>query len=214
MKKIRIGVTGGMGSGKSEVSRFLEREYGFAYLDADQAVRQITSTDTEARGKILEKFNLSSIDDLRTYLLGIERETDFSNAISFLEDVYHPSVMKFQTDWASTTEVQNAPGWVYEASLLLSGVKKLDTYDAVFLVNAPIAVREQRVFRRMVENGLKLTELDKRFVGRLLLRQGNYTEIVSRSALKDRIFTISNSGSVEGLHSAVRAQVNSLTIEI
>ena len=51
-----IGLTGGMGCGKSTAGRWLEERHGFARLDADQQVREVILTAAEVKAALLERF--------------------------------------------------------------------------------------------------------------------------------------------------------------
>jgi dephospho-CoA kinase len=58
---LRIGLTGGIASGKSEVSRIL-RELGFAVLDADSIAHQLMQPDLPAYREIVQHFGASVLD--------------------------------------------------------------------------------------------------------------------------------------------------------
>lgn len=51
-----IGLTGGMGCGKSTAGRWLEERHGFARIDADQQVRELILTEPEVKAALRERF--------------------------------------------------------------------------------------------------------------------------------------------------------------
>ena len=51
-----IGITGGVGSGKSEVLKFLEQEYGAVVCQMDEVAKQIQKKGTWAFSRIVQEF--------------------------------------------------------------------------------------------------------------------------------------------------------------
>lgn len=51
-----IGITGGVGSGKSEVLKFLEQEYGAVVCQMDEVAKQIQRKGTQAFSRIVQEF--------------------------------------------------------------------------------------------------------------------------------------------------------------
>lgn len=51
-----IGITGGVGSGKSEVLKFLEQEYGAVVCQMDEVAKQIQKKGTQAFSRIVQEF--------------------------------------------------------------------------------------------------------------------------------------------------------------
>ena len=51
-----IGITGGVGSGKSEVLKFLEQEYGAVVCQMDEVAKQIQKKGTRAFSRIVQEF--------------------------------------------------------------------------------------------------------------------------------------------------------------
>jgi len=54
---LRVGLTGGIGSGKSEVSRRL-RELGAVVIDADVLARDVVAPGTDGLGEVIEQFGI------------------------------------------------------------------------------------------------------------------------------------------------------------
>ena len=50
-----IGITGGVGSGKSEVLKFLEQEYGAVVCQMDEVAKQIQKKGTQAFSRIVQE---------------------------------------------------------------------------------------------------------------------------------------------------------------
>jgi dephospho-CoA kinase len=152
---LRIGLTGGIGSGKSTVARILET-LGIPVYYADDAAKQIMNTDEGLKQEIRKHFgDASYVDDRldRKYLAGIV----FKNAekLELLNSLIHPVTIRHSEDWFSR---QQAPYAVREAALLFeSGASA--RLDFIIGVYAPQALRIQRVIKR---DGLSVEEIKSR----------------------------------------------------
>ena len=51
-----LGITGGVGSGKSEILKYLKEEYGAAVCQMDETARELQRSGTECFRKIVEEF--------------------------------------------------------------------------------------------------------------------------------------------------------------
>ncbi len=84
----RIGLTGGIASGKSSAGKLLHEKHGLAVLDADRYARQALAPGTTAHNTILTRYSLKELD---RKALG---EIVFNNPIErlWLEQLVHPIV--------------------------------------------------------------------------------------------------------------------------
>ncbi|MBN8689145.1 MAG: dephospho-CoA kinase [Chitinophagales bacterium] len=152
---IRVGLTGGIGSGKSTVARILET-LGIPVYYADDAAKQIMNTDEGLKREIRKHFGEASyingqLD--RKYMAGIV----FKNAekLELLNSLIHPVTIRHSEEWFSR---QKAPYAVREAALLFeSGASA--RLDFIIGVYAPQALRIQRVIKR---DGLTVEEIKSR----------------------------------------------------
>ncbi|MBX2818205.1 MAG: dephospho-CoA kinase [Rhodothermaceae bacterium] len=140
-----LGVTGGIGSGKSAVCKELE-ELGAAVFSADQVAKHIMVSDPGAREEIIHAFGAESyLPDgalNRAYLA----QTVFGDEaqVATINGIVHPRV--FQA-FQEQKKHCKAPLLVHEAALIFEsgGYKHL---DAVLVVHAPLEIRIQRVIAR------------------------------------------------------------------
>jgi dephospho-CoA kinase len=119
---LRLGVTGGIASGKSEVSRIL-RELGFAVLDADSIAHHLMQPDLPAYREIVQHFGASVLDaDLRidrrqlgSIVFSDHRQLDRLNAI------LHPRVRARLAELFEELDqaTQPSPAAFVEAALLV-----------------------------------------------------------------------------------------------
>ena len=128
---IKIGITGGIGSGKSYVCRLLKRRDIEVY-DCDAAAKRLIRTSTRLRQQLKELIGSLQKADISRFLLDSEENQQAVNAI------VHPAV--FQDFEESGMQ------WMESAILYESGADKL-VYKVV-VVTAPEDVRIQRVMRR------------------------------------------------------------------
>ncbi len=84
----RIGLTGGIASGKSSAGKLLQEKHGLAVLDADRYARAALAPGTTAHNNVLTRYGLKELD---RKALG---EIVFNNPIErlWLEQLVHPIV--------------------------------------------------------------------------------------------------------------------------
>lgn len=159
-RSLHVGITGGIASGKSHVSRFFNR-LGCMVLDADQVARQVVRPGCPAYREIIEHFGpgvLTLTGELDRPKLGTIVFTDPEER-RVLNSIVHPRVMEETDAWLAAHEeiCANAPLFV-EAALMVetSYYKKL---DSVILVFCPTERQRERIARR---DGLTAEQADQR----------------------------------------------------
>ena len=144
MKK--IGITGGIGSGKTIVCEVFKL-LGIAVFHADDEARSLQNKDLQIKKLLTEHFGK------QIYLPGgmLDRKklaglvfTD-SNALAELNAIIHPAVHNSFLKWAENH--QDAPYVLYEAAILLESGYVSD-FDRNILVLADEKIRIERVIRR------------------------------------------------------------------
>jgi dephospho-CoA kinase len=142
---IKVGITGGIGSGKSTVCKVF-RVLGVPVFEADRIAKQLMNTDLLLRKKLIDLFGPSvyqqdqTID--RKYLAGIV----FNNPslLGQLNEIVHPAVRKAFDEWCLT---QQAPYVIHEAAILFeSGFYKM--MDKTITVVTDTEERVDRVVKR------------------------------------------------------------------
>jgi dephospho-CoA kinase len=93
MSRFKVGLTGGIGSGKSEVSKRFEK-YGIHVVDADIIARQVVEPGQPALDKIIQHFGSDIVDKDGQLLRAKLREIIFSDATekAWLENLLHPVI--------------------------------------------------------------------------------------------------------------------------
>ena len=156
-----IGLTGGIATGKSAVTRLLARR-GAVTFSADEAARAVLVRNGPALRRIAREFGpemLTSLGDLDRARMG---RTVFADpeARRKLERILHPlirSLLRAQIE-ASQRDLPPDPLIVVEIPLLYEG--GLETwFEKVIVVTAPEALQRERLQSR---NGLSAEEADRK----------------------------------------------------
>ena len=145
---LRIGITGGIGSGKSIASR-LFHALGVPVYDADTRARWMMENNAALRGELQAAFGAETYDAAgrlnRPVLAGLV----FSNParLAQLNALVHPHVGTDFERWA-TTQQQAGHAYVLKEAALLFEAGSYKQLDRIITVFAPLAVRTARVLRR------------------------------------------------------------------
>ena len=142
---LRIGLTGGIGCGKTTVARVFET-LGIPVYYADAAAKRLMNEDPAIRSSLIENFGKASYTDSgtlnRSYLASLVFEDPEKR--EFLNQLIHPATIADANQWLAK---QQAPYALREAALLFeSGAA--EGLDYVIGVSAPISVRIRRVMKR------------------------------------------------------------------
>ena len=140
----KVGVTGGIGSGKSTVCRLFAAR-GVAVYDTDAAAKELMNTSEELKQALTARFGEATYLDgalNRAYLA--ERVFGNESELQALNGLVHPAVIADFERWA---EEQMGEYVVLESAILYEA--GLDKHlDAVVAVLAPEALRLERAMRR------------------------------------------------------------------
>lgn len=141
---LRVGITGGIGSGKSTVTRIFE-VLGIPVYDADRVAKQLMESDPVLRQGLMDAFGASIFVDgklqraqLASMVFGDEGQ------LNRLNQLVHPVTLAHAAQWMKR---QDAPYVVKEAALIFESGAQADL-DLVIGVYAPQALRIQRVMKR------------------------------------------------------------------
>ena len=150
-----IGLTGGMGSGKTTVAN-LFKELGIPVFIADEEAKYLMNTSQEIRNKVITLFGEQAYiaEDLdRKYIASVVFNAP--NKLQKLNKIIHPAVA---TNFKLWVLKQTAPYVLYEAAILFEtgGYKKC---DKVILVTAP---RQDRIKRLQSRDKSSVSEIESR----------------------------------------------------
>jgi dephospho-CoA kinase len=141
---LKIGLTGGIGTGKSTVAGIF-KVLGVPVFDADSAAKEIMNTDAALREAIIKTFGDGAYTGTtlnRKYLAGIVFNDAFK--LEQLNALVHPATIAAAEHWASQ---QKTPYTIKEAALLFESGSSAGL-DYIIGVYAPQALRIKRVMDR------------------------------------------------------------------
>jgi dephospho-CoA kinase len=184
---LKVGLTGGIGSGKSEVARLLA-EHGAVVIDADMLAREIVAPGTPGLAAVAEAFGdhlVRADGSLDRTALGKIVFAD-PGARRQLESITHPLIRaetahRFAALPADAIGVHDIP--------LLAEVGSASDYDVVVVVEAP---KHQRL-DRLAQRGLPREQADA--------RMANQATDAQRRKIANIL--IDNSGSLDDLRTRV-----------
>ncbi len=185
---VRVGLTGGVASGKSTVSAIL-RDLGAVVIDADVLAREVVAPGTDGLAEVVEAFGadvLTADGQLDRPALGGKVFAD-EEARRRLEAIIHPRVRAR----AAELEAQAAPDAVVVHDIpLLAETGQANTFDAVIVVDVPV---ETQVRRMMHERDLSRADAEAR--------------VAAQASREDRravaTYVIDNTGTREDLRDRV-----------
>jgi len=142
-----VGLTGGIGSGKSTVARALAAR-GIAVIDADQLARDVVAPGTPTHGAIAARWPDAIGGDGKVDRRKLGRIV-FGDATArrALEALTHPAIAALAQERARELAARGCTLAVYEASLLVETGRHKEL-DGLVVVTAPAAVRIARVMER------------------------------------------------------------------
>ena len=146
---LKIGLTGGIGSGKSEVSSFLQ-SWGAYIFDADKEAKSIINNNLDAQKEIIKKFGSDVIDPNQTInrqkLARIAFQDEFHQQT--LNAIVHPYVFKKINSSFEKIKIENNHNcFVVDAALIYESGANTHM-DYVIVVSSLISYRTERVMSR------------------------------------------------------------------
>jgi len=187
-----IGLTGGIGSGKSAVARMFKEE-GAKLIDFDYLARLVVEPDKPAWRDIVEYFGSEILSPDRTLNRAALAEIVFSDPRSrkALEGFTHPRIFERRDALLASIKKDDPQAIVIVDFPLLFELGLRDEIDKVILVYVPREVQFKRATQR---GGLSRSEVEKRLRAQLPIEE--------KKALSD--FIIDNTGTLQATRNQVR----------
>jgi dephospho-CoA kinase len=141
---LRIGLTGGIGSGKSTVAKVFE-VLGIPVYYADDAARRIMNEDDLLRQQIIEHFGASAYKNNqldRPYIAG--QVFNNKEKLELMNSLVHPATIRDAEKWMYK---QTTPYAIKEAALIFESGSQ-DQLDYIIGVSAPVPLRILRTMKR------------------------------------------------------------------
>lgn len=151
----KVGLTGGIGSGKSKVAEFL-RDREVAIYDSDSRAKELMMSNEALREALIAEFGQEcyTADGINRAWLA-QRVFNNEAELARLNAIVHPAVMR---DFAAWAEAQEGNYVVLESAILLEA--GLESHvDVVVAIMAP---KELRLERAMLRDGAKREQIEER----------------------------------------------------
>ncbi len=198
---LRVGLTGGIASGKSTVAGFL-RELGCTVFDADEIVRELYRPGAEGHRTLVRRYGEEILDEDG----GIDRPALSRRALSSpeaareLNGLIHPLVVRREAD--EMRRIRELPGdhiAVVEATLLLESGGR-ERYDRIVVVDVAPEIQIERGIAR----GLTRDEVERRMAVQMPRDQ--------RLAQAD--YVVQNGGDLDTLRKRTEALLETLRSDL
>ncbi len=187
-----IGLTGGIGTGKSEVASLLQ-SFGAEVINADQVGHEAYTPNSESWREVVNTFGEEILQSDGQIDRGRLGAIVFSNPqqLDKLNAIMHPRMARMVGDKIEVLRDKGAPAVVVEAAVLFeAGWDSL--VDEVWTTDSPVELVIERLQAR---NGMSEEEVRRR-----INSQMDRVERIERSDL-----VVDNSGDVAGLGETVKA---------
>lgn len=193
---MRVGLTGGIGSGKSTVAAILA-ELGAVVIDADRLAREVVAKGTPGLEQVVAAFGpeiLTPEGDMDRAKVG---EIVFNDEArrKVLEGIVHPLVFERYAELEASAPQD---GVVIHDIPLLAESGRADTFDAVVVVDVPAEVQVERLAR---DRGMSREDAEARIAAQATREQ--------RRAIAT--YVIDNTGTREDLRQRVTEVFERLT---
>lgn len=192
---LTIGLTGGIGSGKSAVSDWFERQ-GIDVIDADVIAHAITAKGSPVLDELAAAFGGWVIDDDGNYHRPAMREhlVAHPDDINELNAITHPHI---QRAIHAALDSSNSAYRILSVPLLVEGMNRTPNLaklcHRILVVDVPIEIQRQRAINR---DANKLSHTDKlAYIDAIIAKQASREQ---RLAAADDI--VDNSGSLDDLY--------------
>ena len=140
-----IGLTGGIGSGKSAAADFFQNE-GISVIDTDQLARKVIEKDTPGYSKVVDSFGANILDNNDSIDRAKLREEVFhdSEKRKILESITHPLVRELMVQKISSS---TSPYSIIRVPLIYE-TNSAKNYDRVLVIDCDVEIQLKRAMAR------------------------------------------------------------------
>lgn len=203
-KLLIAGLTGGIASGKSEVSSEFKR-LGACLIDADVLARVVVEPGRPAYQRIVEEFGRGVLDEKGELDRKALAEVVFSDRdkLQLLNSITHPAIFEEMGEgvrrYAASVAEGAIPVVIVDAALIVDvGITSM--FDDVIVVTAPA---EERVRRMVVDRGMDEAESRARIA----------SQVPDEKRVQHAAVVIDNSGTLDDLRAEVSRAWETLKVE-
>lgn len=152
---IKVGVTGGIGSGKSYVCSIIEH-LGFPVFYSDKVAKDLLHSDEVIKSKLIDIFGTSIYQNNQLDKVQFSQLV-FNDPILLnkVNSIIHPRVKELFHTWS----LQQNSSILFNEAAILFETYSYKNFDATILVTSPLDLRIQRIIDR---DGLSESDVMKR----------------------------------------------------
>lgn len=157
---LKVGLTGGLATGKSHVGAYLE-QMGCHLLKADELGHKALLRSGGAFAEVLEQFDGVTLDESGE----IDRKAlgtvvfDDPRKLAQLNSIIHPVVIRAEEDWFKCVSTVDPEGIAVVEAAILIETGSYKRFDRILLT---VCSREQQIERAMKRDGLTRAEVESR----------------------------------------------------
>lgn len=186
-----VGVTGGIGSGKTTVVNLFKEEFNIPVYIADVEAKRLMQEEASLIAEIKTLIGENAYRNGKLNRAHIAHIVFKDKAqLEALNAIVHPAVRKDFNRWAKS---QKSPYVIYESALIFE-YKQQQFFDDIILVTAPKELRIKRVQKRsgLSENDIK-NRMKQQMPDKLKKNKVNYIiQNIKIDQIKDEILRINN----------------------
>lgn len=139
-----IGLTGGIGSGKTTIARMFE-ELGVPVYYADDEAKKLMNSNKRIYNKLVQEFGKEAFKDgelNKTFIASIIFND--KSKLNIINTIVHPEVERHFKKW---TDKQNSVYVIQENAIIFESGSQ-DKFDKIIAVTAPVDIKIERVKKR------------------------------------------------------------------
>ncbi len=139
-----IGLTGGIGSGKTTIAKMFE-ELGVPVYYADDEAKKLMNSNKRIYNKLVQEFGKEAFKDgelNKTFIASIIFND--KSKLNIINTIVHPEVERHFKKW---TDKQNSVYVIQENAIIFESGSQ-DKFDKIIAVTAPVDIKIERVKKR------------------------------------------------------------------
>lgn len=155
-----LGITGGVGSGKSQVLEHLQKEFGATVCQLDQVAKELQKKGQPCYDQIVEAFGVGILEEQGELDRGKLAQVVFQNPekLQKLNEIVHPEVKHWVQQDIAQKKNSGCPLYVIEAALM-PGAGYDQICQEMWYIYAAEAVRRQRLKQSRGYSEEKITSM-------------------------------------------------------
>jgi dephospho-CoA kinase len=181
---LKVGLTGGIASGKSTVSRMFE-QLGCKVIDSDRITRQLFEPGNSVNAAVGEAFGPQVVAPDGSIDRKVLGELVFESAAlrERLNGIVHPAIKARQSEFLANVAAEDSHAVAIVEAALIVEVGTYKNYDKVIVVTCPPTIQRQRLRER---SGLTPEQIETRIASQMPMEE----------KVKVADFVIDNSGDI------------------